>query len=127
MHVEGFRTALTTVVNKYARAKDLLKEKDENLLGEDIREGITAIVSVQAPRAAVRGPDEGQARQRPDALVRAEGHQRALAEWLEENPTEANRIVKKAIAAARPASRPRTPATPSAARRRCPAPACPTS
>ena len=77
MHVEGFRTALTSVVNKYARAKNLLKEKDENLLGEDIREGLTAIISVQAARPAVRGPDQGQARQRPDALVRPEGHQRA--------------------------------------------------
>ncbi|MGH9121518.1 MAG: ATP-binding protein, partial [Acidimicrobiales bacterium] len=44
MHIEGFRTALTNVVNRYARAKGLLKEKDENLLGEDIREGLTAIV-----------------------------------------------------------------------------------
>ena len=47
MHVEGFKTALTSVVNKYARAKNLLKEKDDNLLGEDIREGITAIVAVK--------------------------------------------------------------------------------
>ena len=77
MHVEGFRPRSPTVVNKYARAKNLLKEKDENLLGEDIREGITAIVVGEAARAAVRGPDQGQARQRPDALVRAEGHQRA--------------------------------------------------
>jgi DNA gyrase subunit B len=46
MHVEGFKTALTTVVNKYARSKALLKEKDPNLAGEDIREGITAIISV---------------------------------------------------------------------------------
>ena len=65
------------VVNKYARAKNLLKEKDDNLLGEDIREGITAIVAVKLREPAVRGPDQGQARQRPDALVRAEGHQRA--------------------------------------------------
>ena len=47
MHVEGFKTALTSVVNKYARSKNLLKEKDDNLLGEDIREGITAIVAVK--------------------------------------------------------------------------------
>jgi len=47
MHVEGFKTALTSVVNKYARASNALKEKDDNLLGEDIREGITAIVAVK--------------------------------------------------------------------------------
>jgi DNA gyrase subunit B len=83
MHVEGFRTALTSVLNKYARAKNLLKEKDDNLTGEDIREGITAIVAVK-----LREPQfEGQTNER-------------LAEWMEENPTEANKIVKKAISAA---------------------------
>src|SRR6185369_18003510 len=56
MHEEGFKKALTNAVNKYARAKSLLKEKDENLLGEDIREGLTAIVSVK-----LRNPQfEGQ-------------------------------------------------------------------
>ena len=64
MHEEGFKKALTNVVNKYARAKGLLKEKDDNLLGEDIREGLTAIISVKLARAPVRGPDQGQARQR---------------------------------------------------------------
>ena len=77
MHEEGFKTALTSVVNKYARAKSLLKEKDENLLGEDIREGLTAIISVKLREPAVRGPDQGQARQRLDALARRAGHQRA--------------------------------------------------
>src|SRR5438094_5769755 len=47
MHEEGFKKALTNVVNKYARGKNLLKEKEENLLGEDIREGLTAIVAVK--------------------------------------------------------------------------------
>ena len=47
MHVEGFKTALTSVLNKYARSRNLLKEKEENLLGEDIREGLTAIISVR--------------------------------------------------------------------------------
>ena len=129
MHEEGFKTALTNVVNKYARAKDLLKEKDENLLGEDIREGLTAIVSVQAARPAVRGPDQGQARQRRRCgRSSRRPPTRSSAEWLEEHPTEANKIVKKALRPRRrPASRPRTPATPSAASRRSTAPACPTS
>ena len=47
MHEEGFKKALTNVVNKYARAKNLLKEKDDNLYGEDVREGLTAIISVK--------------------------------------------------------------------------------
>ena len=77
MHEEGFKKALTNVVNKYARGQAaLLKEKDENLLGEDIREGLTAIISVQLREPAVRGPDQGQARQRLDALAGREGHQR---------------------------------------------------
>ena len=62
MHEEGFKKALTNVVNQYARAKGTLKEKDDNLLGEDIREGLTAIISVRLQRPAVRGPDQGQAR-----------------------------------------------------------------
>ena len=61
MHVEGFSKSLTNVVNRYARARNLLKEKEENLKGEDIREGLTAIISVRLPRPAVRGPDQGQA------------------------------------------------------------------
>jgi DNA gyrase subunit B len=55
MHVEGFKTALTSVVNKYAKSRNLLKEKDDNLLGEDIREGITAIVSVKLSEPQFEG------------------------------------------------------------------------
>jgi DNA gyrase subunit B len=100
MHLEGFRTALTTVVNKYARAKNLLKEKDDNLLGEDIREGLTAIIAVK-----LREPQfEGQTKAKLGNVSIRSFVQKAtnerLAEWLEENPTEANKIVKKAQAAA---------------------------
>ncbi len=100
MHVEGFRTALTTVLNKYARAKNLLKERDENLTGEDIREGITAIISVK-----LREPQfEGQTKAKLGNVSMRSFVQKAtnerLAEWFEENPAEAARIVKKAMAAA---------------------------
>ena len=103
MHEEGFKTALTTVVNKYARAGDrpLLKEKDEALSGEDIREGLTAIVSVR-----LREPQfEGQTKAKLGntlmrSLVQKVTNQK-LAEWMEENPTEARAIVNKAIQAAR--------------------------
>jgi len=100
MHVEGFKTALTSVVNKYARAKNLLKEKDENLLGEDIREGITAIVSVKLRDPQFEGQTKAKLGNVPMRSFVQKATNERLAEWLEENPTEANRLVKKAQAAA---------------------------
>ena len=99
MHEEGFKTALTSVINKYARAKNLLKEKADNLAGEDIREGLTAIISVR-----LRDPQfEGQTKAKLGntsirSLVTRVTNEK-LGDWLEENPTEANKISKKAIAA----------------------------
>ncbi len=101
MHEEGFKKSLTNVVNRYARAKGQLKEKDENLLGEDIREGLTAIISVR-----LRDPQfEGQTKAKLGnvsirSLVERSTNDK-LAEWLEENPREANQIVQKATLAAR--------------------------
>ena len=100
MHVEGFKTALTSVVNKYARAKNLLKEKDENLLGEDIREGITAIVSVKLRDPQFEGQTKAKLGNVPMRSFVQKATNERLAEWLEENPVEANRFVKKAQAAA---------------------------
>ncbi len=100
MHVEGFKTALTSVVNKYARAKGLLKEKDDNLLGEDIREGITAIVAVKLREPQFEGQTKAKLGNVPMRSFVQKATNERLAEWLEENPTEANKIVKKAVAAA---------------------------
>ena len=100
MHVEGFKTALTSVMNKYARAKNLLKEKEENLLGEDIREGITAIVSVKLREPQFEGQTKAKLGNVPMRSFVQKATNERLAEWLEENPPEANRIVKKAMAAA---------------------------
>ena len=100
MHVEGFRTALTTVVNKYARAKGLLKEKDENLLGEDIREGITAIISVKLRDPQFEGQTKAKLGNVPMRSFVQKVTNERLAEWLDENPAEANKVVKKALAAA---------------------------
>lgn len=100
MHVEGFKTALTSVVNKYAKSRNLLKEKDDNLLGEDIREGITAIVSVKLSEPQFEGQTKaklGNVSMR--SFVQKATNER-LAEWLDENPTEANKVVRKAQAAA---------------------------
>lgn len=101
MHEEGFKKALTNVVNRYARAKGQLKEKDDNLQGEDIREGLTAIISV-----LLREPQfEGQTKAKLGNVSTRSMVERAtnekLAEWLEENPREANQIVQKSTLAAR--------------------------
>src|SRR5207244_6541459 len=95
MHEEGFKKALTNVVNRYAREKGLIKEKDENLLGEDILEGLTAIVSVK-----LRDPQfEGQTKAKLGnvsirSLVERATNEK-LGSWLEEHPTEARQVVQK--------------------------------
>ena len=100
MHVEGFKTALTSVVNKYAKNRGLLKEKDDNLLGEDIREGITAIVSVKLSEPQFEGQTKAKlGNVSIRSFVQKVTNER-LAEWLDENPTEANKVVRKAQSAA---------------------------
>ncbi|MEY2967539.1 MAG: gyrase subunit [Actinomycetota bacterium] len=100
MHVEGFKTALTSVLNKYARDKGLLKEKEENLLGEDIREGMTAIISVKLREPQFEGQTKAKLGNVPMRSFVQKATNKALAEWMDENPAEANKVVKKAIAAA---------------------------
>jgi DNA gyrase subunit B len=101
MHEEGFKKALTNVLNKYGRGKGLLKEKEDNLLGEDIREGLTAIVSVK-----LRSPQfEGQTKAKLGNTEMRSSVERAtndkLAQWLEEHPGEGRQIVNKAVQASR--------------------------
>ena len=98
-HLSGFKAALTGTLNKYARDKGLLKEKEENLEGDDVREGLAAVISVK-----LREPQfEGQTKTKLGnpwvrGLVEQTVNQR-LAEFLEENPTDAKQIVTKAVAA----------------------------
>ena len=99
MHVEGFKTALTATVNKYARAKNLLKEKEENFLGEDIREGITVIIAVKLREPQFEGQTKAKLGNVPMRSFVQRATNERLAEWLEENPAEGNRMVKKAQAA----------------------------
>src|SRR5215207_9708674 len=99
-HVEGFKAALTTAVNKYARAKTILKEKEPNLLGEDIREGITAIVSVRLRDPQFEGQTKAKLGNTSMKTLVQKATNEKLTDWLEENPTEGNKIVKKAVAAA---------------------------
>ena len=100
-HLSGFKGALTGTLNKFARDKGLLKEKEENLEGEDVREGLAAVISVK-----LRDPQfEGQTKTKlGNPWVRGFVEQtvnQKLAEFLEENPQDARQIVQKAIAAAR--------------------------
>ena len=89
MHEEGFKKALTNVVNRYARAKGLLKEKDENLLGEDIREGLTAIISVKLRNPQFEGQTKAKLGNTEMRSLVEKATNEKLAEWLEEHPTEA--------------------------------------
>ncbi|HZT66189.1 MAG TPA: DNA topoisomerase (ATP-hydrolyzing) subunit B [Acidimicrobiales bacterium] len=101
MHEEGFKKALTNVVNKYARAKGHLKEKDENLTGEDIREGLTAIISVRLADPQFEGQTKTKLGNVSIRSLVERATNEKLAEWLEEHPTEGRQIVQKGIQASR--------------------------
>ena len=99
MHEEGLKKALTNVLNRHARTKGLLKEKEENLIGEDVREGLIAILSVKLKDPQFEGQTKtklGNASMRSlvETTVNAQ-----LAEWLEEHPGDAKKIVQKGLAA----------------------------
>jgi len=101
MHEEGFKKALTNTVNRYAKAKGALKEKDPNLQGEDIREGLTAIISVRLQDPQFEGQTKSKLGNVPTRSLVERATNERLGDWLEENPTEANKLVKKSVAAAR--------------------------
>jgi DNA gyrase subunit B len=100
-HLTGFRSALTRTLNDYARKANILKDSDPNLTGEDVREGLTAIVSVKLHEPQFEGQTKGKlgnAEVRPQVeMATAE----ALMQYLEENPTEARRIIEKCLTSAR--------------------------
>jgi DNA gyrase subunit B len=100
-HLSGFRSALTRTLNAYARAKGLLKEKDENLTGEDVREGLTAVISVKLADPQFEGQTKTKLGNPPVEGLVKETVNRKLGEFLEENPTDARRILTKAVDAAR--------------------------
>ncbi|MFV0319494.1 MAG: DNA gyrase subunit B, partial [Microbacterium sp.] len=99
-HEEGFRAALTTLVNKYARAKGLLKDKDDNLSGDDVREGLTAVISVKLSEPQFEGQTKTKlGNTEAKAFVqKVVGDQ--LGDWFERTPDQAKLVVKKAIDAA---------------------------
>jgi DNA gyrase subunit B len=99
-HVEGFKAALTTAINKYARGKNQLKEKDPNLSGDDVREGLTAIISVRLRDPQFEGQTKAKLGNTAMKTLVQKATNEKLGDWLEENPTEANKVVRKGIAAA---------------------------
>jgi DNA gyrase subunit B len=100
-HLSGFRSALTRTLNAYARQKQLLKEKEDNLQGEDVREGLTAIISVKVPDPQFEGQTKTKLGNPPVEGFVQQVVNRALGEFLEENPTEARQIIMKAVQASR--------------------------
>jgi DNA gyrase subunit B len=101
MHEEGFKKSLTNVANKYARAKGTLKEKDDNLLGEDIREGLTAIISVRLQDPQFEGQTKAKLGNVPVRSLVERATNEKLSDWFEENPREAGQIIQKGLLAAR--------------------------
>ncbi len=101
MHVSGFRTALTRTLNTYARNKKILKEKDPNLTGEDVREGLTSIISIKVPEPQFEGQTKGKLGN-PEVRPAVESvFAEAFMIFLEEHPKDAEGIIGKALLAAR--------------------------
>jgi DNA gyrase subunit B len=99
-HEEGFRAALTTLVNRYAREKGILKEKDDNLSGEDVREGLTAVISIKLAEPQFEGQTKTKlGNTEAKAFVqKVVGDQ--LGDWFDRNPIQAKDIIRKALQAA---------------------------
>jgi len=100
-HLTGFRAALTNVLNGYARKAGILKEQDPNLTGEDVREGLTAVISVKVLEPQFEGQTKGKL-----GNAEVQGHvslalTEGLTQYLEENPSEGRRIIEKSLTAAR--------------------------
>ena len=98
-HEEGFRAALTTLVNRYAREKGLLKEKDDNLSGDDVREGLTAVVSIKLAEPQFEGQTKTKLgnTEAKSFVQRVVGER--LADWFDRNPGQAREVVRKTIQA----------------------------
>lgn len=99
-HEEGFRAALTTLVNRYAREKGILKEKDDNLSGDDVREGLTAVISVKLSEPQFEGQTKTKLgnTEAKSFVQRVVGDQ--LGDWFDRNPNQARDIIRKALQAA---------------------------
>lgn len=106
-HEEGFRAALTTLVNRYAREKNLIKEKEENLSGDDVREGLTAVISVKLGEPQFEGQTKTKLGNTEAKSFVQKVTGEFLGDWFERNPSQARDVIRKAqqAAAARLAAR----------------------
>ena len=100
-HEQGFRTALTRVINDYARQNKILKEKDDNLTGDDVREGLTAIISVKHPNPQFEGQTKTKLGNSEVVKITNRLFSEALSRFLLENPAIAKKIVEKGILASK--------------------------
>lgn len=98
-HEEGFKSAITSVINKYARKKGILKEKDENLSGDDIREGLTAILSIKLTNPQFEGQTKTKLGNPEIRSLIQQSTSNFISDWLDKNPISAKNIVKKSIKA----------------------------
>ncbi|ORW98401.1 DNA topoisomerase (ATP-hydrolyzing) subunit B [Mycolicibacter terrae] len=99
-HEEGFRSALTSVVNKYAKDKKLLKDKDPNLTGDDIREGLAAVISVKVSQPQFEGQTKTKLGNTEVKSFVQKVCNEQLSHWFEANPAEAKTIINKAVSSA---------------------------
>ena len=100
-HEEGFRAALTTLINRYAREKNILKEKDTNLSGDDVREGLTAVVSVKLTTPQFEGQTKTKLGNSEAKTFVQRVMTEKLGDWLDAHPSEAKNIIQKAMEASR--------------------------
>ncbi|WP_285028143.1 DNA topoisomerase (ATP-hydrolyzing) subunit B [Plantibacter sp. ME-Dv--P-122b] len=99
-HEEGFRAALTTLVNRYAREKGILKEKDDNLSGDDVREGLTAVISVKLSEPQFEGQTKTKLGNTEAKAFVQKVVSEQLNDWFDRNPNQAKEIIRKALQAA---------------------------
>ena len=99
MHEEGFRSALTSIVNKYGREKGILKDKQDNLTGDDIREGLTAVVSVKLTEPQFEGQTKTKLGNAEARTFTQQQVYTQLGDWFDAHPTDAKAIILKALAA----------------------------
>jgi len=99
-HEEGFRAALTSLVNRYARANNLLKEKDDNLSGDDVREGLTAVISIKLGEPQFEGQTKTKLGNTEAKAFTQKIVNDQLGDWFNRNPVQAKNVVRKAIDAA---------------------------
>ncbi len=99
-HEEGFRAALTSLMNRYAREKNLLKDKDENLTGDDVREGLTAVISIKLGEPQFEGQTKTKLGNTEAKTFVQRVVNEQLGDWLDSHPNDARDIIRKAIQAA---------------------------